>query len=70
MRLRTRKLLTPELVTNGAQPSDEYSIEPQEDAPAGETQENSEGSMNRDSQVVCAALGGYAFPAPSRYDGD
>ena len=70
MRLRTRKLLTPELATNGAQPSDKRSNEPQENTPAGEAQENSDGSMNRDSQVVSAALGGYAFPAPSRYDDD
>ena len=70
MRLRTRKLLTPELITNGAQPSDERLNEPRENTSAGETQENSDGSINRDSQVVSAALGGYAFPAPSRYDDD
>ena len=70
MRLRTRKLLTPELATNSDRPSGEEPSETQEDVPAGVTQEDSDGSMNRDSQVVCAALGGYAFSAPSRYDGD
>ena len=71
MRLRTRKLLTPELVsTDNAQSTGDELNEAHENTPAGETQENSSGSMNRDSQVVCAALGGYAFPAPSRYDDD
>ena len=58
MRLRTRKLLTPELATtDNARSTGEELSEVHEDVPAGETQENSNGSMNRDSQVVCAALG-------------
>ena len=72
MRIRTRKLLTSELTNNGAQsdPSSEQGGQ-EVHTPAGATQTNSDESMNnRDWQVVSAALGGYAFPAPSRYDDD
>ena len=72
MRLLTRKLLTLELTNNGAQ-SDTTSEHGGlgENKPAGATETKSEESMNnRDSQVICATLGGYALPEPSRYDED
>ena len=56
MRLRTRKLLTPELTNNGSRSSEAEPNEPREHTPAGPTETNSEENMNLDSQVVRAAL--------------
>ena len=74
MRLRTRKLISLELNRDGAisnRAPDQVERESEENSSAEATvTESGAGMKNHDVQVISAVIGGYAFPAPSRYDDD
>ena len=74
MRLRTRKIISPELTGDGAnfnRATYQFEREAEENASADATVTESGASMNNlDAQVISSGLGGYAFPASSRYDDD
>ena len=75
MRLRTRKLVSPELTRDGDNSRDraldQLQSEAESNKSADVTVNNSSttmGQRNRDVSVISAALGGYGFPSPSSYD--
>ena len=72
MRLKTGKLISPELTCDGVESNHApYESEAEINIPAGAAATDYNVSMNnRDAQVISAALGGYALPAPRRYNED